>query len=1443
MNMSHAIMGLTIFAVGNSLGDLVADITVARLGYPIMALSACLGGPMLNILLGIGLSGSWILIRGAEHRHAKHPGKPIHFRTYEIQVGQTLIVSGVTLLVTLIGLLIAVPLNKWVLSRKIGWVLIGLWCISTTINVILEVLGMGESGSEEKRSMTVGFGSRANFSAYSSTGSQPHSHYDDGVDGRSYDHSDYDPHDHPGAYSASTSSESDISPNDSASIPAARASSHARYQSHPHPHPSYPPSHERPRQERPPHKARQRRPPAEYYSHPEPGRHSTYPEHISTPSDPSELSARMPNHYDHLAYSARTSYHEGQQEGLYAEPHWPGQHAYPSTMMSSTSSNSHYSNPAALAPYDYAYAGQAHHYAGQASPGNPFMTVPPHAPSPQPGYTYDSYTNTYHLQRPDMLSRNSMAYLTPEMQYSGYPPRPYSVPQNMMQAMMPPGYPHLYQPHASPPVPDEKPAKTEKKEEPPPAPPAPPPPTAEEIKKKMEEEAALQAENLVKALKTLQADEKAAAAAAAEQQAKVQAESDKIATLLADFEKQRLAREEAAAAKAAKEKAEAEAKAAREKELADAATAARENAEKQAAAAAALAKAENEKAIAEAKAEHEKKMAEAKAAADAAEAAKKAAEEELKKNAPAPDADKAPLKFTDAVDRSFTLPWHLVKTWKGMETLIRQAFVNIERIGPHVANGHYHLLGPNNEIILPQVWDIIVQPGWDIKMQLWPLPPDPLEDRNNGIGGLPPNIQPVAPDPRPLKPKQGRTQVSGNKSAGKRVSVGPAPPPPPPAPVQHMSPPPPPSMHIPTVLAGHEDLDDPIVQIIEDPRKGRGEGGYKTKSSTNGGKKKQVPAFTRWMLGGTTRPRPKGAEKPAAGVKSMNLPKLSATTHSTLTSPGERMEQSPASTDGNMVSSACAVNNLDITSPSSMDSTKSSAAKYPIKASSGEHTEESSTPMDGEKPSSAVGAAGSDPSHHSSPDFKNLPVELKKLVVQHAEDSCLPSLRLVNKELNAIATKPFGERLLAERRLMLSRYSLQGLVDLAAHPDLGPCVRKVLLNTHGFTEKISEWPKVIGKHMSKTERRDMWKRIRVVKSESTDFVETPEVADLLSQALSNLKRHGQRVTLGIFDDVVYGSDPEDDILRKSYGFDKLWGGLSPLHVLTPDHWYAQGEDTFEILLEALTQSESSFPSMELDLASAIRNPRNDLDECLHLAVSAKDDKIPRDVDICIKAGLDWTFRLFRRNDVHDDLVFDYEGTITEVCGEDEMDPDFLPEVVHSFPSEPCYDYGSGFCSLYSRCVLGRFNFTLSLENMTEIRISWCATEAHFLVYGICALGKAKLEKLVLTDLHLFGPGSRGFIDEKNKAWPWIEGCLDLIGDNCPNLRSLEMGRVFLHAEDKPGRAVIVEKYRSWEGVDGVLTGLVSLISEMTTLDEEQRKLWHEGKIDSNGNAVIENSEQ
>jgi hypothetical protein len=76
-------------------------------------------------------------------------------------------------------------------------------------------------------------------------------------------------------------------------------------------------------------------------------------------------------------------------------------------------------------------------------------------------------------------------------------------------------------------------------------------------------------------------------------------------------------------------------------------------------------------------------------------------------------------------------------------------------------------------------------------------------------------------------------------------------------------------------------------------------------------------------------------------------------------------------------------------------------------------------------------------SQRSPPTFDGLPTELKKLVVHHADDSTLAKLRLTSKELNAITTKPFGQRLLAERRFVLSMHSLQGLVDLTAHPVFG----------------------------------------------------------------------------------------------------------------------------------------------------------------------------------------------------------------------------------------------------------------------------------------------------------------------------------------------------------------------------------------------------------------------
>ncbi|KAF9450353.1 hypothetical protein P691DRAFT_810544 [Macrolepiota fuliginosa MF-IS2] len=122
--LSDAIIGLTIFAVGNSLADLVANMSVAVFA-PIMGFSACFGGPMLNILLGIGLSGSYIV-----HTTGK---------AYMITLSTTLLVSAIGLLILLAATLIFVPMNDYYLTRRWGVLLIASYVVIMCINVIVEI--------------------------------------------------------------------------------------------------------------------------------------------------------------------------------------------------------------------------------------------------------------------------------------------------------------------------------------------------------------------------------------------------------------------------------------------------------------------------------------------------------------------------------------------------------------------------------------------------------------------------------------------------------------------------------------------------------------------------------------------------------------------------------------------------------------------------------------------------------------------------------------------------------------------------------------------------------------------------------------------------------------------------------------------------------------------------------------------------------------------------------------------------------------------------------------------------------------------------------------------------------------------------------------------------------------------------------------------------------
>merc|ERR1712098_834624 len=62
--LSDAILGLTVLAWGNSIGDMIADTSMAKRGAPRVGYSACFGGPLFNLLVGIGLPFTIEILQG-----------------------------------------------------------------------------------------------------------------------------------------------------------------------------------------------------------------------------------------------------------------------------------------------------------------------------------------------------------------------------------------------------------------------------------------------------------------------------------------------------------------------------------------------------------------------------------------------------------------------------------------------------------------------------------------------------------------------------------------------------------------------------------------------------------------------------------------------------------------------------------------------------------------------------------------------------------------------------------------------------------------------------------------------------------------------------------------------------------------------------------------------------------------------------------------------------------------------------------------------------------------------------------------------------------------------------------------------------------------------------------------------------------------------------------
>ena len=63
LGISTSLLGLTVIAIGNSVGDLVADVATARDISPRMAVASCFGSPLLNDILGVGVAATTYCVK------------------------------------------------------------------------------------------------------------------------------------------------------------------------------------------------------------------------------------------------------------------------------------------------------------------------------------------------------------------------------------------------------------------------------------------------------------------------------------------------------------------------------------------------------------------------------------------------------------------------------------------------------------------------------------------------------------------------------------------------------------------------------------------------------------------------------------------------------------------------------------------------------------------------------------------------------------------------------------------------------------------------------------------------------------------------------------------------------------------------------------------------------------------------------------------------------------------------------------------------------------------------------------------------------------------------------------------------------------------------------------------------------------------------------------
>lgn len=124
LDLPPSLLGMTVLAWGNSIGDLVADVAVAKAGQPAMAMSGCFAGPMFNMLVGLGTA---LVIQTAD----------VYPKAYELQFNLGIVIAFVFLFSSLMGSLLVVTWFRFRVPRFWGFCLVGLYSLFIAISLII----------------------------------------------------------------------------------------------------------------------------------------------------------------------------------------------------------------------------------------------------------------------------------------------------------------------------------------------------------------------------------------------------------------------------------------------------------------------------------------------------------------------------------------------------------------------------------------------------------------------------------------------------------------------------------------------------------------------------------------------------------------------------------------------------------------------------------------------------------------------------------------------------------------------------------------------------------------------------------------------------------------------------------------------------------------------------------------------------------------------------------------------------------------------------------------------------------------------------------------------------------------------------------------------------------------------------------------------------------